>query len=300
MKQTLSISFWVLCFLLVSLTLYFLSIGYRVKNPGVPVVDHPKSYLEQPRVAVICAHDDDYLSATATLLQLVEAGFAVDYLCLTLHNHHGQAERRRQEIQTAMELLGAHTVRIHPLELHDGSVSYRAIPKATFDDHYDLDTLHRMIRDFLYEVQASAVFSLDHEIGAYGHPDHVVVGQAVKEICEKEYGKPGFTVKSIWQMVYPDPLEECVMEEIPTYEEALQVYQQPEGMPDPNLAVAVGGYGAEKLAILQTHASQHNSLKKFFPGYRSFPGWLYNWIFDTEYFRIIALDSLEKPLDLRE
>lgn len=291
MKKILGATALVLLSLFVVGVTHFLLLKPKIQDTEIPVMQTPEALIGGERVGVVVAHDDDYLAAAATLQHLVEQGMEVHYLCLTNHNHHGMAEVRRKETHEAMKLLKASSVQILDMDLADSSVSYLPIPKETFADHYDLELIRSVIEDFVREKKPTAIFTLDHEIGGYGHPDHVVVSQTVHDVLQANSDSLASTLNQIWEIVYADPLEAYVNGEAAVYLKAMEVYEQPGGMPTPNRAFPVGKFGENRLSLIRTHASQHNSLKKFFPGYHLYPSWLYNWLYDTEYFRVIGLSD---------
>ena len=137
----------------------------------------------------------------------------------------------------------------------------------------------------------SVIFTLDNEIGFYGNPEHVLVGQVAVEICSLYKDSSNFSVKKIYHGVFPYSQAEKIMGKGKVYTEGKKIYRC-NGMPTPDVQINISSFTTIKKKIFLAHASQHRNLKKFYPFYHYYPGWLYFGIFNKEYFRIISFEEL--------
>ena len=57
------------------------------------------------------------------------------------------------------------------------------IPYGQFSENFKTDSLKMYVLKAIKKYNPGVIFTLDNVIGAYGHPEHVAVGQSVLEIC---------------------------------------------------------------------------------------------------------------------
>lgn len=278
----------ILAGVLVSVAGWLFYLKNTLSAPEVPVVSASSLITPEANVAMIFAHDDDYLATSGVLTLLVESGATISYLCVSGYDSHGDTEIRRKEMLDAANILGLHDLSHLRFTPHRNEGGYMPMPKDQFNAYYKMDSMKHVIEQFILTRQPEVIFTLDNEIGGYGHPEHVAVSQLVIDVCREHLQDPGFGVKAIYQTVFPDGLERYTTAGLPVYEQAKKVYQVA-GMPAPDFAVDVRSQIPKKLRLMRTHASQHRNIRKFFPHYHTFPTAIYGWIFDKEYFRKVEV-----------
>jgi LmbE family N-acetylglucosaminyl deacetylase len=257
------------------------------------------SYLknESKKTALIMvAHDDDAVVFSGTTSLLAANGWNISYVCF--YNDFWKTEdnpKRRLEIKKVTEIQGFKnyetidfTVRISPDTI---AKPWLPEPYDKFPEKFKVDSMRMYIQEAINKYNPSVIFTLDNVIGLYGHPEHVLVGQLVEEICSLYKDSSDFPVKKIYQVVLPYSQAEKIMKKVPTYSKGKRIYGC-NGMPSPDVQINISSFAAIKKEVFLAHASQHQNLERFYPYYHIYPGWLYFGIFNKEYFRIINVDEL--------
>ncbi len=62
-------------------------------------------------------------------------------------------------------------------------------------------------------------------------------------------------------------------------------------MPAPDVQVNIAAFGGLKKKAMQSYSTEQNSIRKFWPYYNWYPGWIYFRIFNRDFFRIIKFDA---------
>jgi len=250
---------------------------------------------EQKKTAlIIVAHDDDATLFSGTTSLLAANGWDISFLCFYTHLHRPEDNPiRKQEMKKVSEIQG-----LKNLDLIDFTIAkdksklgYMPIPYNQFPEYYKIDSLKMYIQDAIMRYNPSVIFTLDNVIGLYGNPVHVLVGQIVADICSSYKDSLDFSVKKIYQNVLPYTQAEKIMRNKAVYSEGKRIYGS-DGMPSPDVQINISSFASTKKKVILANASQHRNLKKFFPYFHYYPGWLYFGIFNKEYFRIINIDEL--------
>jgi LmbE family N-acetylglucosaminyl deacetylase len=139
------------------------------------------------------------------------------------------------------------------------------------------------------------IFTLDNEMGGYGHPDHVMVSQVVRNLAETGRIHP----KAIYQGVYSDEIEQEIIEErlgrklekmaLPnTFHIAKGVYGV-EGIPAPEVRVDVSASQEAKTYYLELYGQQGGSdLNRFMHDFEKYNASKFHDLFMWEYFRVLS------------
>ncbi len=260
-----------------------------------PKEDYPDDTFlqnEQNKTAlIIVAHDDDAGTFSGTTSLLASNGWDVSFLTFYTPFHRPEDNPiRKLEMQRVAEIQG-----LSGLDLIDFAIAreevnegWMPIPYLEFPIRYKIDSLSLLIYESISKYGPSVIFTLDNTIGWYGHPEHVLVGQLVEEICKSRRDSIDFPVKRIYQMVYPPTMAKKTMDKKETYQSGKEIYQCI-GMPEPDIQIDISSFANTKKKVFLAHASQHRNIKKFFPYYRIIPGWIYWRIFRYEYFNILNI-----------
>lgn len=247
---------------------------------------------EQNKTAlIIVAHDDDAGTFCGTTSLLAANGWNVNFLCFYTPFHRPEDNPiRKLEMQRVAEIQG-----LVGLDLIDFAIAkeevnqgWMPIPYKEFPMRYKIDSLSLLIDESISKFGPSVIFTLDNTIGWYGHPEHVLVGQLVEQICRSRRDSIDFPVKRIYQMVYPPTMAKKTMDKKGIYQSGKEIYQCV-GMPEPDIQIDISSFAITKKKVFLAHASQHRNIKKFFPYYRIIPGWIYWRIFRYEYFNILNI-----------
>ena len=117
------------------------------------------------------------------------------------------------------------------------------------------------------------------------------MSKVVKEICLLFKDSLDFSVKKVYQNVLPESQSEKIIGDWSSFIEGKKIYNC-NGIPRPDVQINISSCAMIKKKVFLAHASQYRNLKKFYPYYNYYPGWLYFRILNknNEYFRIIDLE----------
>jgi LmbE family N-acetylglucosaminyl deacetylase len=263
-----------------------------------PKENYPEdSYLQNPQnktALIIVAHDDDAAPFSGTTSLLAAHDWDIIFMCFyTSYWRPEEKPVRKLEMEEAAKIQGFKHLELVDFTLRNRldtvKQPWRPVPYDRFTDNFKIDSLNVYILDAIERYRPNVIFTLDNVIGAYGHPEHVLVSQSITEICSLYKDSLNFPVKKIYQSVLPHSLAEKIMGHMDVYSEGKRIYGC-NGIPSPDVQINISAFAISKKKVFLAHASQHRNLKKFIPYYHYYPGWLYFGIFNKEYFRIIDID----------
>lgn len=246
---------------------------------------------ENKSALIIVPHDDDAAPFSGTTSLLSANGWDISFMCFYTDLWRPEEKPiRKHEMTKAAALQGFKNLELIDFTLRKSldtvGKPWMPIPYDQFAENYKIDSLKMFVLGAIKNYHPSVIFTLDDVIGAYGHPEHVLVGRTVMEICSLYKDSLDFPVEFIYQSVLPNSLAEKIMGNMNVYTEGKRIYGC-DGIPPPDVQIDISSFAARKKNVFLAHASQHRNLKKFIPYYHFYPGWLYFGIFDKEYFRVI-------------
>jgi len=290
----------ILLFLMVGISI--LSHLYYIHSLSA-VEKYPKdTYLSSEinkNALIIVAHDDDIVTCTGTLKMLSKNGWNIRQMCFyqlggtRFKKDSVKNPIRKKDLKRAAATQGLSGVDPVDFNFRDFEMekTWYPVPKDSFVQKYDIDSLFGYIEDYIDNYKPSVIFTLDNEIGFYGHPEHVMISQLVLDYCKKHKLDSGFTVKRIYQPVFPPSLVQNILEG-GVYTDAKRVYET-NGMPLPDVEVDVISYNKERKTAMQAYTTEQGSIKKIYPFYNWYPSWIYfNLIFEDEYYRVIDINDI--------
>lgn len=258
------------------------------------------SAVTNRKALIIMAHDDDAVGSAGTISMLCNNGWAIREMCffqqggLYAQKDSLKNPKRKLALQEVARIQGL--AGVDPIDFNfrndmNSEASYMPMPYSRFPLNYKMDSLTRLVGDYINQYKPTVLFTLDDKIGGYGHPDHTMMSQLVINYCREHKNDPDFSVKKIYQSVFPPSLAENVLGKLPVYTEAKKVYQC-SGMPLPDVQIDISSYGHKKKAAMQAYTTEQNSIRKFWPYYNWYPSWIYFRIFDRDFYRIIDIEQL--------
>jgi len=249
---------------------------------------------------IIVAHDDDMVGSSGTMTMLCKNGWKIRERCfyqqggLYWKKDSAKNPIRKMDLKHVAEIQGL--VGTDPIDFNfrndmQTEKAYMPMPYSKFPENYKEDSLTAYIGSYIKQYKPSVIFTLDNQMGGYGNPDHVIMSQLVLRYCQAHKNDSGFSVKKIYQPVFPPSLAERVLSKHPVYVEAKKVYQC-DGMPLPDVQVNISAVAKQKKEAMLAYTTEQNSLRKIWPFYNWYPSSIYFSIFDRDFFRIIDLSKL--------
>jgi LmbE family N-acetylglucosaminyl deacetylase len=249
---------------------------------------------------IMVAHDDDMVGSSGTITMLCKNGWKIREMCFYqqggLYNKKDSIKNpiRKTDLKRVAAIQGLSG--IDPIDFNfrndmETEKAYLPMPYNKFPENYKEDSLTVYIAGYIEKYKPSVIFSLDNLIGGYGHPDHVLISRLILDYCRIHKNDPGFSVKRIYQPVFPPSLAERVLGKQPVYIEAKKVYEC-DGMPLPDVQVNIYSFAGQKKEAMRAYTTEQNSLKKIWPFYNWYPSWVYFKIFDRDFFKIIEVGKL--------
>lgn len=244
---------------------------------------------------IIVAHDDDAAPFSGTTSLLAANGWEISFMCF--YTDYWRPEEnpiRKLEMEEVSKIQGFKNLELIDFTLRNRLDTVKRpwmpIPYESFQDNFKVDSLKMYISNAIKSYNPGVIFTLDNVIGAYGHPEHVLVSRSIMEVCGLYKDSVGFPVKKIYQSVLPVSQAEKIMGNMDVFTAGKKTYGC-KGIPSPDVQIHISSFSRTKKSVFLAHASQHRNLKKFIPYYHYYPGWLYFGIFNEEYFRIIHVES---------
>ncbi|NOT74212.1 MAG: hypothetical protein HOP08_04730 [Cyclobacteriaceae bacterium] len=255
------------------------------------------AHVENKNALIIVAHDDDMIGSSGTIATLCKNGWDIREMCF-YQNGGLYAKKdsmknpiRKKDLQRVADIQGLSGVDPVDFTFRNNTrseESYMPMPYDKFAENFKIDSLTKIIAAYIEKNKPTVIFTLDSEMGGYGHPDHVLVSKIVLEYCQAHKSDSGFSVKKIYQAVFTPTLSERVMRNMPVYAAAKKVYQR-DGMPFPDVQFNITANAALKKECMQAYTTEQNSLRQIWPYYHWYPASVYFGIFDRDFFRVIEI-----------
>lgn len=255
--------------------------------------------LSPGRAMVVIAHDDDMCAMTGTLSILHKKGWLIKVLSIDKGPKRNEAHRKScRHLADTVSFLP-----LKPEQLRRDTKSdqppYYAFPKSAFDTVFILEQVKPLLLTEISSFKPDVLFTLDHELGGYGHPEHVFISDLVFQMAQQ--GK--ITPQYLYQSVFTDHMEVSIMGRhrkrmiswgFPgdEWDKAKEVYQTPNGMPEPDVQITIVSEAEEKKQFLMSYNERERKTLGFFiPAFQEYTAQEYFSIFDREFFRIIRVDQ---------
>jgi len=250
--------------------------------------------IETKKAMIVIAHDDDMCAMSGTISSLNQKGWEIAVISLskTPERNVAQIKACRHILDTVMFL--NFKPEQYRNDLDKKKTSYYAIAKADFPKIFKKSILETELIKQIQAFNPSIIFSLDNEMGGYGHAEHVLVSQMVVDLKKEKRINP----KYIYQSVYPKSMESAIMKRHAQrmkswgfagdeWDYAKKVYEV-NGMPEPNVQINITRQAQSKMDYLRSYNKREREVLGFFiPAFEQFSAEEYFNVFDREFFRII-------------
>ena len=252
--------------------------------------------VEDKRAMIVIAHDDDMCGMAGTISLLNQRGWeiAVVSFSQTPERNATQIEACRSILDTVM------FVDLKPgqyrNDLDTVEHAYYAIPRERFELVFNRELIETEYSRCIRAFNPSVIFTLDSEMGGYGHPEHVFISQMVIDLAMQQRITPAL----IYQSVYTDHMEQTIMERHAArmkswgfpgdeWENAKATYGV-SGMPEPDVQINISGQAGRKMDYLRSYNKREREILDFFiPFFEVYPAEEYFSVFDREFFRVIKM-----------
>ena len=251
--------------------------------------------IDNRKAMVVIAHDDDMCAMTGTLSILNKRGW--DIRVLSFPKESGRNEAHRNACRNILDSVLFFEIAEDAFRMDTATIKYNAVPKEKFDKTFNRPLVKNKLMEQVNRFRPSVIFTLDNEIGGYGHPEHVFISQLVLDLARVDSLHAGY----IYQSVYTDHMENSIMQRHAErmiswgfpgdgWESAKQVYGV-NGMPEPSVQVEIVGEARVKMDYLLSYNERERKTMGFFiPAFEDYSAEEYFRIFDREFFRIIEIN----------
>lgn len=252
--------------------------------------------ISDKKAMIVIAHDDDMCAMSGTISKLNKSGWNIRVLSFP------QAEKRNKaHIKACKDILD--TVMFFNfnhsdfrLDLDTNQNQARAISRDLFNIIFDYSIVEDELVKLVNEFKPTIIFTLDNEIGVYGHPEHVFISQMVLDLARVDSINP----KYIYQSVYTDHMENSINKRLSMllkkwgykgdgWEYAKEIYNV-DGMPNPTVQINIVSEAKQKMDYLESYNKRERKTIGFYvPAFEEYKAEEYFKIFDREFFRIIKI-----------
>jgi N-acetylglucosamine malate deacetylase 2 len=285
---------WAIALIVITIAVHFFYLRSKAPKESYPE-DAWLNTATNKTALIIVAHDDDAISCSGTIIRLCKDGWKVKELCFYNTNTDPKVNernrQRQQDIQKVKEIEGLSSFEFAQIPFRNLQLlptpEYMPATNEEFSKEYNKDTLLFYIRHFIEENKPSIIFTLDNNIGGYGHPDHKLVSQLVLDECMQQAKNNSFPVQYIYQGVFTPSMVENIISGLPVYKSAVKTYRLKSPLPD--VQVTISSVGAEKKKVMQAYSTEQNSIRQFWPSYQYYPGAIYFHLFNREFYKVVKL-----------
>ena len=251
------------------------------------------------KAMIVIAHDDDMCAMAGTISKLNKEGWEIEVVSF----HKGE-ERDKAQIEACRNIIDRVTFfdldyslwRIDLNERKEDEL-YLPIAREKFEEIFNRKLVEDEITKRINNFKPSVIFTLDNEIGGYGHPEHVFISQLVLDMALSKK----ISVAYIFQSVYTPHMTASIMTRHSKrmiewgfagdgWEKAKETYKV-DGMPQPTTQIYISSDANEKMNYLKSYNEREQKTIGFFiPAFFEYSAEEYFKIFDREFFHVIKIN----------
>lgn len=253
--------------------------------------------LEKKRAMMVIAHDDDMCAMAGTASLLNKDGWEIAVISFSK-----TPERNNAQIKACESILDTvFFVELKPKQIRNDNEEerkgYYAFPKDSFDVVFNKVIIENKFIEPINRFDPTIIFTLDNELGGYGHPEHVLISQMVIDLSKANRISPSY----IYQSVYTDHMENSIMERHSKrmqdwgfpgdeWDNAKAIYGV-DGMPEPTVQINIKEEAQAKMNYLKSYNKRERKTIGFFvPAFEEYSAEEYFEIFDREFYRVIKIN----------
>lgn len=259
------------------------------------------TYLDSATVKkalVIIAHDDDDCFMAGTIYKLKANGWQVEqWKLVDTPLEEGATSHPADVIYTSQKTLleDGHFRNTNPND--STRLPHLAIPKEQFAAIFETEKVTKALLEKVNAFKPTVIFTMDHEMGGYGHPEHVFISGLVHDLFQKGQ----LAAQRLYQGVTTNHMEEEIIVKHLTAQLKEWGYENPylvgkevykiDGIPEPEVQVNIESAAEGKMEYLRAYSEEaRQNIRKFIPYYEDFDAKTYFGLFNREFFRVY-----EKP-----
>lgn len=260
-------------------------------------VDTVLSSITEKRAMIVVAHDDDMCLTAGTISKLNKDGWDIRVLSMPQSDERNAAQLKACSFILDSVLLFDMPRDSHRNDLDTCSSPHSAIPRSKFKEIFNTEIIEKDLIRQVNGFEPSVIFTLDNEIGGYGHPDHVMISQLVLDLALSDSIHPSY----IYQSVYTDHMINSIMERhsirmkswgFPGGEwtKSKETYQV-DGMPEPTVQIDIRDQAEEKMNYLNSYNERERKTIGFYiPAFMEYKAEDYFEVFDREFYHVIKIN----------
>jgi LmbE family N-acetylglucosaminyl deacetylase len=248
------------------------------------------------KAMIIIAHDDDMSAMSGSISKLNKEGWEIEVVSF----RKGE-ERDKAQIKACRNILDRATFfdldySLWRMDLNKRKQEelYLPIEKEKFAETFNQTIVEKELIKRVNNFNPSVVFTLDNEIGGYGHPEHVFISQLVLDLAQSKK----ISIVYIYQSVYTPHMTTSIMARhskrmiewglaADGWEKAKTTYKVG-GMPQPTTQIHITSEATEKMNYLKSYNEREQKTIGFFiPAFFEYSAEEYFNIFDREFFHVI-------------
>lgn len=255
--------------------------------------------IESKKAMIIVAHDDDMCNMAGTISKLNKKGWEIEILSFPKGSQRDSAQKVAcKHILDSVRFFNLdYSVWRKDLNRIGKEDLYKPIPKIQFDQIFNSKSVEVELIKQVNDFNPSVIFSLDNEIGGYGHPEHVFISQLVLDLAKTKK----INVRYIYQSVYTPHMMSSIMDRHSKrmiewgfpgdgWEKAKSTYEV-DGLPLPTIQIYIQSEAKEKMDYLNSYNDREKKTIGFYiPAYQEYSAKEYFQIFDREFYKIIKID----------
>jgi LmbE family N-acetylglucosaminyl deacetylase len=253
--------------------------------------------ISEKRAMVVIAHDDDMCGIAGTISKLKKQGWKLIVLSFPQTEERNTAHRIAGNAILDSVTFFSLKPSQYRNDLDKNDKLYQAIAKENFKHIFNQPIVESELIRRVKGFNPSVIFTLDNEIGAYGHPEHVFISQIILDLAQADSIRPDY----IYQSVYTKHMTETIMKRHSEqmkewgfpgneWEYAKETYKV-KGMPEPSVQINITSEAHAKMNFLKSYNERERKTLNFYiPAFEKYSAEDYFKIFDREFFRIIKVN----------
>jgi len=291
--------YWILLLVLISFSCKNVKevvTSYAPTSNEVYPTDTILNAIIDKKAMIAIAHDDDMCAMAGTISKLNREGWEIEVLSF----HKGE-ERDKAQIRACRNILDRVTFfdldyslwRID-LNTRKQDELYLPVVREKFEETFNQKVVEDEFIKRVNNFKPSVIFTLDNEIGGYGHPEHVFISQLVLDLAQSQK----ISIDYIYQSVYTPHMTTSIMERHSKrmlewgfagdgWENAKETYKVA-GMPLPTTQINISTEADSKMDYLKSYNEREQKTIGFYiPAFFEYSAEEYFNIFDREFFHVI-------------